>query len=87
MYHNFDKSDYPSTNITLKQFKEHLQELSNSKYKLKSLDYIVDTIINNGDLPDNTIGISVDDSDRSFLTKAWPLLKKKGFPVSLSSIK
>ena len=83
MYHKFDISKYPSTNITLKQFEEHLQELSHSKYNVKSLDYIVDTIINNGDLPDNTIGISVDDADRSFLTKAWPLLKKNGFPVTL----
>ena len=83
MYHKFDVSKYPSTNITLKQFEEHLQEFSHSKYNVKSLDYIIDTIINNGDLPDNTIGLSVDDADRSFLTKAWPLLKKKGFPVTL----
>ncbi len=83
MYHKFDVSQYPSTNITLKQFEEHLQEFSNSKYNVKSLDYIVDIIVNNGDLPDNTIGISVDDADRSFLTKAWPLLKKNGFPVTL----
>ena len=83
MYHKFDVSKYPSTNITLKQFEEHLQEFSHSKYNVKSLDYIIDTIVNNGDLPDNTIGLSVDDADRSFLTKAWPLLKKKGFPVTL----
>ena len=83
MYHKFDVSKYPSTNITLKQFEEHLQEFSHSKYNVKSLDYIIDTIVNNGDLPANTIGLSVDDADRSFLTKAWPLLKKKGFPVTL----
>jgi len=83
MYHKFGISKYPSTNITLDQFDKHLKEFSEPKYNVKSLDYIVDTIINDGDLPINTIGISVDDADRSFLTTAWPRFKKKGFPVTL----
>ena len=83
MYHKFDISKYPSTNITLDQFEEHLAEFSQPKYNVKSLDYIVDTIINDGDLPNNTIGISVDDADKSFLTTAWPRFKEKGFPVTL----
>ena len=29
-----------------------------------------------GDLPENTIGISVDDADKSFLEVGWPLFKK-----------
>jgi len=83
MYHKFDISKYPSTNITLDQFTKHLEEFSQPKYNIKSLDYIVDTIINDGKLPNNTIGISVDDADRSFLTTAWPRLKERGFPVTL----
>ena len=83
MYHKFDISKYPSTNITLGQFKKHLEEFAKPKYNVISLDYIVDTIINDGELPNNTIGISVDDADRSFLTTAWPRLKEKGFPVTL----
>ena len=83
MYHKFDVSKYPSTNITLDQFEKHLAEFSQPKYNVKSLDYIVDTIINDGDLPNNTIGISVDDADKSFLTTAWPRFKEKGFPVTL----
>jgi len=83
MYHKFGISKYPSTNITLDQFDNHLGEFSQSKYNIKSVDYIVDTIINNGDLPNNTIGITVDDADRSFLTTAWPRFKEKGFPVTL----
>ena len=83
MYHKFDVSKYPSTNITLDQFEKHLKEFSKSEYNVKSLDYIVDTIINDGDLPNNTIGISVDDADRSFFTVAWPKFKEKGFSVTL----
>ena len=83
MYHKFNISKYPSTNITLAQFESHLQELSKSKYNVKSLEYIIDTIINDSLLPQNTIGISVDDADRSFLDIAWPRLKEFGFPVVL----
>ncbi len=83
MYHKFGISKYPTTNITLDQFDKHLEEFSKPKYNVKSLDYILDTIINDGDLPNNTIGISVDDADRSFLATAWPKFKEKGFPVTL----
>ena len=83
MYHKFGISKYPTTNITLDQFDKHLTEFSKQKYNVKSIDYIVDTIINDGDLPNNTIGISVDDADKSFLTTAWPRFKEKGFPVTL----
>ena len=83
MYHKFDVPKYPSTNITLEQFESHLNEISLSKYNVLSLNYIVDTIINDGILPDKTIGFSVDDADKSFFTLAWPKFKAKGFPVTL----
>jgi len=83
MYHKFDIAKYPSTNVTLEQFNSHLEEFSKPKYTVLSLEYIVDTIINDGQLPHNAIGISVDDADKSFLTTAWPKLKEKGLPVTL----
>ena len=83
MYHKFDRSDYPSTNIKMDQFNDHLLEIIKSKYNVMSLDFIVGTIINDGNLPNNTIGISIDDADRSFLDKGWPLLKKHGLPATL----
>lgn len=83
MYHKFDISKYPTTNIKKEQFISHLIEFESKKYNIVSLDYIVDTIINDGDLPENTIGISVDDADKSFLDYAWPKFKEKNFPVTL----
>ena len=83
MYHKFGISKYPSTNVTIKQLNLHVSEFSQEKYNVKSLDFILDTIINDGQLPNNTIGISVDDADRSFLTTAWPKFKEKNFPVTL----
>ncbi len=83
MYHKFDTSKYPSTNIKIEQFESHLQEFSLSKYNILPINLIVDTIINDGDLPNNTIGISIDDADKSFFSIAWPKFKKRGFPVTL----
>ena len=83
MYHKFGISKYPSTNVTIEQLNSHISELSQEKYNVRSLDFIFDTIINDGQLPNNTIGISVDDADRSFLTTAWPKFKEKNLPVTL----
>ncbi len=83
MYHKFGVSKYPSTSVTIDQLESHINELSKAKYNILSLDYIVDTIINDGDLPNNTIGISVDDADKSFFEVGWPLFKANNIPVTL----
>ena len=83
MYHKFDTPKYPSTNITKDQFNSHLIEFKEGKYSVVSIEFIIDTLINDGELPQNTIGLSVDDADRSFLDYAWPKFKEKGFPVTL----
>ena len=83
MYHKFGISKYPSTSVTLDQFNAHLKEFSKTKYSIKSVEYIIDTIINDGDLPENTIGISIDDADKSFYEVGWPKFKEMGFPVTL----
>ena len=83
MYHKFGVDKYPTTSITMDQFDAHIAELTNIKYSIKSLEFILDTIINDGDLPKNTIGISVDDADKSFYEYGWPKFKKNGIPVTL----
>ena len=83
MYHKFNIPKYPTTNIRPEQFFEHMDEFAKDKYNVLSLDFIVNTIINDGELPPNTIGISIDDADKSFLKFAWPQFKEKRFPVTL----
>ena len=83
MYHKLGVSKYPSTSVTIDQLNSHIDELTKEKYSIKSLDFIIDTILNDGDLPENTIGISVDDADKSFLEVGWPLFKKNNIPVTL----
>ncbi|MDC0057878.1 polysaccharide deacetylase family protein [Pelagibacteraceae bacterium] len=83
MYHKFGIDKYPSTSVTLDQFDSHIVEFSKKKYSVKSVQFIIDTIINDGDLPVNTIGISVDDADKSFYEIGWPKFKENKMPVTL----
>ncbi len=83
MYHKFGVSKYPSTSVTLDQLESHVEELVKNKYNVLSLEYIIDTIVNDGDLPNNTIGISVDDADKSFFEVGWPIFRKNSIPVTL----
>ena len=83
MYHKFGVSKYPSTSVTIDQLESHINEILKEKYNILSLDFIVDTIINDGVLPENTIGISIDDADKSFFEVGWPLFKANNIPVTL----
>ena len=83
MYHKFGIDKYPTTSVTLDQFDSHLKEFSKEKYSLKSIEFIIDTIINDGELPKNTIGISIDDADKSFYEVGWPMFKENNIPVTL----
>jgi len=83
MYHKFGVAKYPSTSVTIDQLDEHIFEFSKKKYSIKTLEFIIDTIINDGSLPNNTIGISVDDADKSFYKTGWPKFKENGIPVTL----
>ena len=83
MYHKFGVDKYPSTSVTIEQLESHIEELTKSKYNILSLEFIVDTIINDGNLPPNSIGISIDDADKSFFDVGWPYFKKNNIPVTL----
>ncbi len=83
MYHKFGVSKYPSTSVTIEQLESHINELTKDKYNILPLNFIVDTIINDGDLPNNSIGISIDDADKSFFEVGWPFFKKNNIPVTL----
>ena len=83
MYHRFGEEQFPSTNITIKQFESHLNELKSNSYNVIGLPEIISSLKNNKKLPDRTIGISIDDAYLSIFTKAWPRLKALGFPFTV----
>ena len=83
VYHRFGENDYPSTNIRINQFKKHLDELTKNNYNVVSTEEIVDALINNKDLPEKTVALTIDDAFFSIYKRAWPLLKEKKLPFTI----
>ena len=59
MYHRFGEARYPSTNISIEMFEEHLALLTNGDYTILPLPKIVETLKSGQLLPDRTVGISL----------------------------
>jgi peptidoglycan/xylan/chitin deacetylase (PgdA/CDA1 family) len=83
VYHRFNDSRYPSTNITTEAFKDHLEALKVEHFTVLTLGDVVDRMRAGESLPQRCAVISVDDGYLSFLTDGWPLLKQYGYPATL----
>jgi len=83
MYHRFGEENYPSTNVTLEQFEEHLEVLASGPYTVLPLEDIVLNLQSGTPLPDRTVAITIDDAYLSVYEEAFPRLKARGFPATL----
>lgn len=83
IYHRFGESKYPSTNITISQFKNQLNYLKQQHFNVLPVPKIISDLQHQQPLPNKTIGIMIDDAYDSAYYVAWPLLKKYGFPFTL----
>jgi peptidoglycan/xylan/chitin deacetylase (PgdA/CDA1 family) len=83
MYHRFGDGRYPSTNIKLEQFEQHVEELKKDKYNVLPLPDIVAALRQERPLPPYTVAITIDDAYRSVWREAVPRLRKAGLPFTL----
>lgn len=83
MYHRFGEFKYPSTNITMEQFKYQLDYLQEHDYNVWHLSKILRHIINKQELPPKTVALTIDDAYLSTYTNAYPVLKSKNFPFTV----
>ncbi len=81
MYHRFDEFKYPSTNISMDIFKEHVNLILDANLTF----YHPKDFVDNFDIPkkEKKILLTVDDAFQSFYDNAWPYLKKKQIPFIL----
>ena len=81
MYHRFNESKYPSTNIQIEIFKEHIKFIKSSKFSL----YNPFEFEKNFNTPkkQKKILLTIDDAFNSFYTEAWPYLKENKIPFIL----
>ena len=81
MYHRFEENKYPSTNIKIKEFINHLKILENNNFHFINPKNFEDELKNNK--TQRKILLTIDDGFLSFYQNAWPLLKKKKIPFIL----
>ncbi len=81
MYHRFNEMKYPSTNIKIQIFREHIKLIENSNFTF----YNPIEFQENFNKPKNQkkILLTIDDGFKSFYNEAWPILKKKKIPFIL----
>jgi len=81
MYHRFNETKYPSTNIQMEIFKEHVELIKDSNINF----YNPKEFEENFDNPkkEKKILLTIDDAFLSFYTEAWPYLKENKIPFIL----
>ena len=81
MYHRFEENKYPSTNIKINDFKEHLKIIEENGLKFIDPKNFEDEIKKNK--TQRKVLLTIDDGFSSFYENAWPVLKEKKIPFIL----
>ena len=81
MYHRFEENKYPSTNIKINDFKEHIKIIEQGNIKFINPKDFENELINNK--LQRKILLTIDDGFLSFYENAWPILKEKKIPFIL----
>ena len=81
MYHRFEENKYPSTNIRMIDFKQHLEMIQKKGIKFINPKNFEDELNNNK--KQRKVLLTIDDGYQSFYNNAWPLLKKSNIPFIL----
>ena len=81
MYHRFEENKYPSTNIRMTDFKEHLEMIKKNNIKFVNPSNFEDELNNNKN--QRKVLITIDDGYQSFYDNAWPILKESKIPFIL----
>ena len=81
MYHRFNENKYPSTNIKIDIFKEHIKMIKKSGYNFYNpINFKKDF---ENPRVQKLILLTIDDAFLSFYLEAWPILKKNKIPFIL----
>ena len=81
MYHRFNENKYPSTNIQMEVFYEHIKLIKDSNYQFLELNNFIENF--DKAKKQKKILITIDDGFISFYENAWPFLKKNKIPFIL----
>ena len=83
LYHRFGGASHPETNVTVAQLDAQITALRSGGHSVLPVPEILGALHEGLALPPKTVGITVDDGDRSFAETAWPRFRAAGLPVTL----
>ncbi len=81
MYHRFEENKYPSTNIKINDFLEHIKIIEENNINFVNPSKFENDLKNKK--KERKILLTIDDGFLSFYENAWPILKKKKIPFIL----
>ncbi len=81
MYHRFEENKYPSTNIKIKEFINHIKVIEDDNIQFINPKNFEEELKNNK--AQRKILLTIDDGFISFYNNAWPILKEKKIPFIL----
>ena len=81
MYHRFEENKYPSTNIKIDDFIEHIKIIEQNKIFFVNPKNFENELKNNK--TSRKVLLTIDDGFSSFYENAWPILKEKKIPFIL----
>ena len=81
MYHRFNEMKYPSTNIKMQIFREHIKLIEISNFDFYDPTEFQENF--NKPKKQKKILLTIDDGFKSFYTEAWPFLKENKIPFIL----
>ena len=83
MYHRFNESKFPSTNVSEEQFFSHIKYIQENDFDILNIDQVINHIDEGKVFYKKSIALTVDDAYESFYSVAWPYLKENNIPVTL----
>ena len=83
LYHRFDESAYPSTNISVDKFRQQMQYLRDNEYRVLSMEAFRQLLSSGKPVPQKTVLITSDDAYRSIYERAFPVLKEFDYPFTV----
>jgi len=83
IYHRFGDSRYPSTNISVTEFRNHMTYLKENNYNVVTLNKALELLVTGKTVPEKTVVLTIDDGYKSFLENGMPLLREFGFKATL----